>query len=131
MALDGAHAIVGETVLCVKVLQYLSVKTIAVESVVSAHPDMTAIFAGDSYGLGVVGTVGTKGLDPTVALDVEATETHGRGGVDTFAVGGDVYLRDVVVGDAVHLPVGLCTFLHAIFFEDVAFGVHADQTVFE
>ena len=131
MAFDGAYAIVGEAVLCVEVLQYLSVEAIAVESVVGAHPDIAAIFASDSHGLGVVGTVGTEGLHPAVALDVEAAKAHGRGGVDAFAVGGDVHLRDVVVGDAVHLPVGICTFLHAIFFEDITFSVHADQAMFE
>ena len=130
VALDGSHTIIGETILGGIVLLHLAVEAVDIETVVSTHPDLAVVLTGDSHGLAVVGTISAKDLNPTLALNIKTAETHGGGHVDTFAIGRDIHLRDVVVGDAVHLTIGLCTLLQRIAFDEIALRVYTHQTVF-
>ena len=105
--LDGCHAAAYLHVLGAVGLHAVGQQVVAVEAVAGGNEQASAELLGDEGRRAVHQAVLPEGVGPAVALHVEAAHAHGRGQVDAFAVGRERQLRDVVVGQAVHVAVAL------------------------
>ena len=115
VTLDGGDTIVGETVGGREGTCLVCLQVIAEKSRIGAIPQETVILADHSDGFTVVETIAghgatigsrrSKHLCPTAAGNIQTTDTHCRGGIDTLAIGRHMDLRDEIVSDTVHRTV--------------------------
>ena len=87
VALYGGDTIVGKSVGGGIMVHLTRLQVIAEQTVVRAIPQTTVVLTNHTYRLTVVQTVRVEHLRPAAAGDVEAADTHRRGGIDTLSVG--------------------------------------------
>ena len=102
VVLYRSNAITAEYRVGIITAQLHLVDVIDIKSVIGTNPQFAGIFLDDSDRRAVVETVFAKHTRPAVLLNVQTADAHRRSDIDTFLVGREGNLGDIVIGDAVH-----------------------------